>query len=194
MTGTEYKNAIMSALSEADQTTDPISIIRTVLGNCDTDFPYGDCRGILAALSKNDFVGWRACSYEEAKKFANEGVPTIGINNERVVIIAPDDHTLSSDKSDSKSKFIVSANSITNEEESSMKFFASSESVFALSSSYGTTSDVPSSIASDGFGGWYVPVSGNKKGVTSKVPRFVQMTSGPCVAYNRPLAKIKAMR
>ncbi len=52
-----------------------------------------------------------------------------------------------------------------------------------LSSSYGTTSDVPSSMTSDGFGGWYVPVLGNKKGVTTRVPRFVQMTANPCVAY-----------
>lgn len=183
MTGTEYKNAIMSALSEANQTADPISIIRTVLGNCDTDFPYGDCRGVLAALSKNDFMGWRACSYEEAKKFANEGVPTVGINDERIVIIVPDDYTLSSDKSDAKSKFVVSANSITNEEESSMKFFASSGSVFALPSSYGTVEDNPESMSSNGFGGFYVPISGNKKGVTNKVPRFVQMSSGPCVGY-----------
>lgn len=52
-----------------------------------------------------------------------------------------------------------------------------------LSSSYGTTSDVPSSMTSDGFGGWYVLVLGNTKGVITRVPRFVQMTANPCVAY-----------
>ena len=48
---------------------------------------------------------------------------------------------------------------------------------------YGTTTDVPKNQTTDGFGGWYVPASGNK-GVTGKVARFVQMKSGPCVAYS----------
>lgn len=74
---------------------------------------------------------------------------------------------------------VESENSMTNEEES----IVSSKSVFALSSDYGTTADVPSSMNSDGFGGWYVPVLGNKKGVTTRVPRFAQMNSNPCVAY-----------
>lgn len=44
------------------------------------------------------------------------------------------------------------------------------------------TSDIPSSITADGFGGWYNPTSLNK-GVNHRVPRFVQMRAGPCFGY-----------
>lgn len=175
MTGTEYKNEITSALNEADQTADPISIIRSVLGNCDIDFPYGDCRGILAALSENDFTGWRTCSYEEAKKFADEGVPTVGINADRVILIAPD--------SDSKydCDFVQQADSLTSDGE--LKFFAYSEPLSEKAYDLGATKDVPQPQATDGFGGWYIPSSANT-GVTRNVPRFVQTGTGPCLAYS----------
>lgn len=175
MTETEYKNEITSTLSEMDQTADPISTIRSVLGNCDIDFPYGDCRGILAALSENDFTGWRACSYEEAKKFADEGVPTVGINTDRVILIAPD--------SDSKydCDFVQQADSLTSDGE--LKFFAYSEPLSEEAHDLGTTTGVDEEKDVDGFNGWYIPSSANK-GVTGNVARFVQMNWGPCVAYS----------
>ena len=45
----------------------------------------------------------------------------------------------------------------------------------------GTTSEVPSSISGkDGFGGWFTP-STSLKGVKSRVARFAQNESGPCL-------------
>lgn len=175
MTGTEYGKAIISALSETDQTEDPISTIRTVLDSCNADFPYGNCRGILAVLSGNNFTGWRACTYQEAKNFADEGVPTAGINTDRVILITPD--------SDLKygCDFVRQANSLTSEGE--LKFFAYSEPLSEKAYDLGTKEDVPQNQTVDGFGGWYIPACINK-GVTGKVARFVQMKSGPCVAYS----------
>ena len=46
----------------------------------------------------------------------------------------------------------------------------------------GTKSDVPDSLSSDGFAGWYIPYKGNP-GVKSRVPRFGQLKAGPCFGY-----------
>ena len=175
MSKTEYEKAILDALSATNQSADPISIIRVALNSCDAGFPYGDCRGILTDLSENDFTGWRACTYDDAKEFADEGIPTVGINDGQLVLVAPN----GSQKYDKD--FVCQANSLMPDEK--LKFFAYSEPSWERAINYGTTSDVPQNQTTDGFGGWYVPASGNK-GVTGKVARFVQMKSGPCVAYS----------
>ena len=175
MSKKEYEKAILDALSATSQSEDPISIIRAALNSCDAGFPYGDCRGILTDLSENDFTGWRACTYDDAKKFVGEGIPTVGINDDQLVLVAPD----GSQKYDNN--FICQANFLTPDEK--LKFFAYSVPSWERAIDYGTTTDVPKNQTTDGFGGWYVPASGNK-GVTGKVARFVQMKSGPCVAYS----------
>ena len=87
MSKKEYEKAILDALSATSQSEDPISIIRAALNSCDAGFPYGDCRGILTDLSENDFTGWRACTYDDAKKFVGEGIPTVGINDDQLVLV-----------------------------------------------------------------------------------------------------------
>lgn len=129
----------------------------------------------MTDLSENDFTGWRACTYDEAKKFADEGTPTVGINDGQLVLVAPD----GSQKYDKD--FVCQANSLTPDEK--LKFFAYSDPSWEKAINYGTTSDVPKNQTTDGFGGWYVPAKGNK-GVSGNVARFVQMYSGPCVAYS----------
>ena len=176
MTAAEYEKAIRNALSETQQTDDPISIVRKILNNCDAEFPYGDCRGILAELSENDFTQWKSCTYEEAEKFADEGVPAVGVSNERVIVIAPEDGEKY------KSEFVSQANSLTPDEFANLKFFAYSEPFAEKAFDYGSTSDVPNTLEADGFAGWYIPASGNM-GVTSKVARFAQKGWGPCKLY-----------
>lgn len=176
MTTAEYEKAIRNALSEAQQTNDCISVVRKILNNCDAEFPYGDCRGILAELSENNFSQWRSCTYEDAEKFADEGVPAVGVNEERMILIAPNDGEKY------KNKFVNQANSLTPNELANLKFFAYSEPFAEKAFDYGSTLDAPDTLGADGFAGWYVPASGNM-GVTSNVARFAQKKSGPCKAY-----------
>lgn len=39
-------------------------------------------------------MGWRPCTYNEAQKFANNGIPTIGINEKNITIISPNEEKL----------------------------------------------------------------------------------------------------
>lgn len=145
MTTAEYEKAIRNALSEAQQTNDCISVVRKILNNCDAEFPYGDCRGILAELSENNFSQWRSCTYEDAEKFADEGVPAVGVNEERMILIAPDCN-LKYDCS-----FVQQADSLPYDGE--LKFFAYSEPHSEKSNDLGTTSGIPDGQTTDLAGG-----------------------------------------
>jgi len=46
------------------------------------------------------------------------------------------------------------------------------------------TSDVPNPINADGFGGWYNSPSSKTTGTNNRVPRFVHINPGPCLAYS----------
>ncbi len=171
MTGTEYRNAIMSALNKVDQTADPISTIRTLLNSCDADFPYGECEGILNTLSNNNFAQWHEYSLDNAVKFANEGIPTVGVSKKQVIVIIPDDEA-------AESGIVRTANSLTADERENYNFF-SNTNVRAVN---GWTSDIPKNQTTDGFGGWYHRGCWSE-GVVGRVPRFVQFGAGPCLAY-----------
>jgi hypothetical protein len=46
----------------------------------------------MLTLMSEDYMGWTACTRQQAQEFANEGVATVGIDTEKVVVILPDDN------------------------------------------------------------------------------------------------------
>lgn len=173
MTNLQYKEMVLRALESLDNTSDSVDAVRKILSSCGVEFPYGLCESILDSLSNNKLAQWRSCTLENAAKSANNGIVTIGINNDKVVVIIPD-----SDDVD-KSEFVCTANSLIPDKRKSFKFFANS-TVYAVN---GWTSDVPTNQTTDGFGGWYHRGC-YSEGVAERVPRFVQFSPGPCLAYS----------
>lgn len=171
MTNLQYKETVLKALESLDPSSDSVDAVRKILSCCDVDFPYGECEDVLNALSNNNFAQWHECSLDNAIKFANEGIPTVGVSKKQVMVIIP------SGEDTAKSGIVRPANSLTTDERENYKFF-SDTNVRAVN---GSTSNVPSPLV-EGFGGWYERGS-SSKGVVGKVPRFVQLDPGPCVAY-----------
>lgn len=171
MTNLQYKETVLKALGALEPSMDSVDAVRKILSCCEVDFPYGECEGILNALSNNNFAQWHECSLDNAIKFANEGIPTVGVSKKQVMVIIP------SGEDTAESGIFRAANSLTADERENYKFFSGSN-VFAVD---GSTSDVPNPLV-EGFGGWYLRGS-SSKGVVGKVPRFVQMNWGPCIAY-----------
>ncbi len=170
MTNLQYKDAVLKALESLDNSTDSVDAVRKILSCCDVDFPYGECEGILNALSNNNFAQWHECSSDNALKSANEGIPTVGICKKQIIVIIPDDEA-------AESGIVRTANSLTADERENYKFF-SNTNVRAVN---GWTSDVPNPLV-EGFGGWYHRGCWSE-GVVGRVPRFVQLGVGPCLAY-----------
>lgn len=173
MTNLQYKEKVLQALESLESSMDSVDAVRKILSCCEVDFPYGECESILNALSNNNFAQWHEYSLENAVKFANEGIPTVGVSMKQVIVIIPDD------KSTSKSRFVCPTNSLTTDEIEKYKFFSNTN----VRAANGWTSDVPTNQTTDGFGGWYHRGCWSE-GVVGSVPRFVQMGAGPCLAYS----------
>ena len=170
MTNLQYKETVLKALESLEPSIYSVDAVRKILRCCDVDFPYGECEGILNALSNNKFAQWHECSSDNALKLANDGIPTVGICKKQIIVIIPDDEA-------AESGIVRTANSLTADERENYKFF-SNTNVRAVN---GWTSDVPNPLV-EGFGGWYHRGCWSE-GVVGRVPRFVQLGVGPCLAY-----------
>jgi hypothetical protein len=191
MTGLQYKNTIAKALNELSGTNDSIAVAKEILNSCGAEFPYGELEGILRTFSSDEFTCWRTCTYEDAQKFANEGIPVVGVSSKSIFVIEPEDSAVSGedvvDVPSNASEFIRQASSMPPDECTDMHFFYySGTPTTILSIDMGSVSNVPSTMTGDGFGGWYNPAPRClNQGIRDRIPRFVQYNRwGPCVAYS----------
>ena len=53
--------------------------------------PQGDLAQVAEVLATDDYMGWKACTKEEAQEDANNGIPAIGVSNDQIVVLAADD-------------------------------------------------------------------------------------------------------
>ena len=67
-----------------------LTAVRRFCDNLGVAFPNGEIRTVRAALESDHFLGWRKCSAEEAQPYADVGVPTVGLTNDKVFLICPD--------------------------------------------------------------------------------------------------------
>lgn len=117
MTNLQYKDAVLKALESLDNSTNSVDEVRKILSGCDVDFPYGECEGVFNALSDNIFAQWSECSPDNAIKFANDGIPTVGICKEKVMVIIPDGEDTA------ESGIVRAANNLMADERENYKFF-----------------------------------------------------------------------
>ena len=144
MTGTQYKNIIDNTLLDEslEGVTDSVAIARAVFDNCGVPLPQGNCSEIMSALASDDFVGWRKCTLEEAQVHANNGIAAIGISNDGISIIEPqEDGVLSSNlpTTATYNSTMVSAETLSQVDESDMIYYADTMSTTTVEDYYRIT-------------------------------------------------------
>ena len=53
--------------------------------------PQGDIKTVYETISTDNYMGWKSCTMQEAQAAADNGVAAIGINEERIVVLAAAD-------------------------------------------------------------------------------------------------------
>lgn len=89
MTINQYNNIIRWTLAQSDKKEDSLTVGKKIFKNLGMPFPNGDYKEILRTLMSGNYMGWKACTLEQAGKCAEQGIPAVGINAERVIVIAP---------------------------------------------------------------------------------------------------------
>ena len=95
MTSSQYNNVVQYTLANmtADDSTDSAAVARKIMNNCGVGFPHGDKLEIMLTLLSEDYMGWRSCTRTDAQQMANNGVATIGVSPEMVVVIKPEENS-----------------------------------------------------------------------------------------------------
>lgn len=88
-----YNNVIEWTLKhdQAAQTEDSLATARAIFKNMGVALPNGDMQEVYDTIKTNKYMGWRACTMEEAQQAANKGTAAIGISKDRVVVLSATD-------------------------------------------------------------------------------------------------------
>lgn len=86
----QYNNIIDLTLEQEQsaQTEDSLATARAIFNNMGVALPNGSMEDVYKIIKTNDYMGWKACSKEEAQESANNGIAAIGINEEQIVVLA----------------------------------------------------------------------------------------------------------
>lgn len=89
----QYNNVIDWTLKHdaQAQSEDSLQVTRTICNELGVALPQGDLAQVSEVLATNDYMGWKACTQEEAQAAANQGVAVIGINKDRIVFFSAND-------------------------------------------------------------------------------------------------------
>lgn len=88
----QYNNIIDHSINfDVTDKNDSLQIAKTVFNNMGVAFPQGDMKEVYDTISSNDYMGWRECTLEQAQESANSGKATIGISEDKVVVISAKD-------------------------------------------------------------------------------------------------------
>ena len=89
----QYNNVIDWTLThdQSAQTEDSLKTARTVFKNMGVALPQGDLKQVSDVLKTDDYMGWRSCTMSEAQAAADRGTAAIGINEEKIIILAAND-------------------------------------------------------------------------------------------------------
>ena len=88
-----YNNVIDWTLKhdQTAQTEDSLATARAIFKNMGVALPNGSMQEVYDTIKTNQYMGWRACTMEEAQKAADKGTAAIGISKDRVVILSATD-------------------------------------------------------------------------------------------------------
>ena len=129
MVNSRYENILNFTLA-ADPglaSEDSYAAAQEILRNCGVPFPAGGCGEAQLTLQSGEYMGWVACSAAQAQEYANSGLPAVGINENRVVVIEPEDEAgimLNKLPEERKSGNICTVSEVAPEELAQMQFFA----------------------------------------------------------------------
>ena len=73
------------------QSEDSLQVTRAICNELGVALPQGDLVQVAEVLATDDYMGWKACTKEEAQEAANNGVPAIGISNDQIVMLVAED-------------------------------------------------------------------------------------------------------
>ena len=86
----QYNNVIENTLKH-EHTDDSLSIARTIFHNMGVALPQGDIRTVYETVKTDNYMGWKSCTMQEAKAAADKGVASIGISEDRIVVLSATD-------------------------------------------------------------------------------------------------------
>ena len=88
-----YNNVIDWTLKHdtAAQTEDSLATARVIFNNMGVALPNGNMQEVYDTIKTNQYMGWRACTMQEAQEAADKGTAAIGISKDRVVVLSATD-------------------------------------------------------------------------------------------------------
>ena len=86
----QYNNVIENTLKH-EHIDDSLSIARTIFHNMGVALPQGDIRTVYETVKTDNYMGWKSCTMQEAQAAANKGVASIGISEDRIVVLSATD-------------------------------------------------------------------------------------------------------
>lgn len=122
----QYNNIVFTSLSNicAEKTAqNDFEKVKRVLNNMGVAFPNGDPQSAINILATDDYMGWAACNYHEAKEFANSGIPTIAVKDTEISIVSADisDEDVATV---SNSTLVASADALIEEQSTATSYYA----------------------------------------------------------------------
>ncbi len=88
----QYNNIIEHSLQyDCKETDSSLDTARTVFNNMGVALPQGTQKEVYDTISTNEYMGWRECTLEKARENANKGIATIGINENKIIILSAED-------------------------------------------------------------------------------------------------------
>lgn len=86
----QYNNVIKHTLKyeQSAQSEDSLSVARAIFDNMGVALPQGDIKTVYETIKTNDYMAWRSCTMQAAQAAVNEGVAAIGINSDKIIVIA----------------------------------------------------------------------------------------------------------
>ena len=86
----QYNNIIDHTLKH-EHTEDSLSTARAIFNNMGVALPNGDMKTVYETIETDNYMGWKACSMQEAQEAADNGTAAIGISENRIVVLAGTD-------------------------------------------------------------------------------------------------------
>lgn len=91
MNSNQYKQVAQTTMNQAlESGADELTAVRAACDNLGVALPNGTSGEVAETLATNDYMGWRACTAEEAQAAANEGVAALYTDGEAVSLVLPD--------------------------------------------------------------------------------------------------------
>ena len=84
-----YNNVIEHTLKRKPS-GDPLSTARAIFNNLGVALPKGDLGSVYNTIKTGKYMGWKRCSPKDAQDAANNGIATIGINDNKIVVFSAD--------------------------------------------------------------------------------------------------------